>query len=305
MRAPATTCAMFAAILLWVIGLGGCADSDTRAEQPGEAETGSPTSAADGPAAQVRTVGADEETSAGEETPGEKKAEKPERKPPTHEHPAFKERVDERREMVRRQVERRAVKDKAVLEAMRTVPRHAFVPEKRRRRAYADTPLPIGLGQTISQPYIVGYMTEKLRLDEKDRVLEVGTGSGYQAAVCAEIAFKVWTIEILEPLGKAAGKRLEKLGYRNVETRVADGYYGWEEHAPYDAIIVTAAAAQVPPPLVKQLKPGGRMVIPVGGPFATQYLNLVTKDKEGEVSSKSLLPVRFVPFTRKKGEGDE
>jgi len=223
-------------------------------------------------------------------------------KRPTHEHKAFKERAAEREGMVRRQIEARGVKDKTVLAALRTVPRHAFVTPEHLGRAYIDSPLPIGLGQTISQPYIVGYMTEQLGIDADDKVLEIGTGSGYQAAVCAEIAAEVYSIEILKTLGAAAGKRLKELGYRNATTKVADGYHGWPEHGPFDAIIVTAAAQHVPPPLVKQLKPGGRMMIPVGGPFAAQYLILVTKDADGKVASKSLLPVRFVPLTRAKQE---
>ena len=229
-----------------------------------------------------------------------KEEEKKERLAPTHDHKAFKERLKERQEMVSTQIQRYKVKDEKALAAMRTVPRHAFVRPGDTSLAYADRPLPIGYGQTISQPFIVGYMTDKMQLDDKKKVLEIGTGSAYQAAVAAEIAYEVYSIEILRPLGNSAQKRLADLGYRNVTTKVGDGYFGWEEHGPFDAIIVTAAAPHIPPPLVKQLKPGGRMIIPVGGPFATQYLILVLKGADGKVTSRQLLPVAFVPFTRKQ-----
>lgn len=211
--------------------------------------------------------------------------------------------ADQREDMVDQQLKRRGVNDKEVLEAMRTVPRHLFVPEEHEGRAYRDGPLPIGYGQTISQPYIVAYMTEMIRPKPEFKVLEIGTGSGYQAAVLAEIVDQVYTIEIVAPLGKAAKKRLDDLGYDNVAVKVADGYYGWEEHAPFDAIIVTAASESIPPPLIKQLKDGGRMAIPVGSPFLTQYLILVKKKGE-EITTHNEFPVRFVPFTRSK-EKDE
>ncbi len=187
--------------------------------------------------------------------------------------------------------------DPRVMEALATVPRHEFVPEGRRRHAYKNRPLPIGHGQTISQPYIVALMTDLLGVDEDDVVLEIGTGSGYQAAILAVLVKQVYTIEIIEPLGVAARARLERLGYDNVEVRLADGYYGWAEHAPFDAIVVTAAAGHVPPPLLAQLKPGGRMVIPVGGRFFTQQLVLIEKDNDGAVTTRQMLPVRFVPLT--------
>ncbi len=212
--------------------------------------------------------------------------------------PRFEERAEERTRMVRRQIEDRGVRDEDVLEAMHNAPRHLFVPEGRRANAYADHPLPIGYGQTISQPYIVAYMTEKLELEEGDRVLEVGTGSGYQAAVLAEITPHVYTIEIIGELARQARRQLHRLGYETVRVKHADGYFGWEEHGPFDGIIVTAAAGHPPPPLVNQLKPGGRMIIPVGGPYTTQQLVLLTKDAQGEASTRSLMPVRFVPFTR-------
>jgi len=215
---------------------------------------------------------------------------------PDHNHPAFDERIDERARMVERQIRLRKVRDPNVLASMRTVPRHAFVRRSDLRRAYADYPLPIGLGQTISQPYIVGYMTEVLKLRPNFRVLEVGTGSGYQAAVCAEIARKVYTIEILEELANSAKERLKKLGYHNVLVKAGDGYFGWEEKGPFDAIIVTCAAGFVPPPLIEQLKPGGRMILPLGSPYGYQTLMLVTKDEKGKVRSRHLLPVRFVPM---------
>lgn len=202
-----------------------------------------------------------------------------------------------RQTLVERDVVAAGVTDPAVLAAMRRVPRHVFVPEPLWREAYDDHPLPIGHGQTISQPSLVALMTELLALSPRSRVLEIGTGSGYQAAVLAEIAGSVYTIEIIEPLGQEAGERLKSLGYRNVETRVGDGYYGWPQAAPFDAIMVTAAASHVPPPLLKQLKPGGRMVIPLGTQFMTQYLMLVEKQQDGTLTTRQILPVRFVPLT--------
>ncbi len=184
-----------------------------------------------------------------------------------------------------------------VVAAMKKVERHRFVPFLLRQLAYLNRPLPIGHGQTISQPFIVALMTDLMQVKRGDRVLEIGTGSGYQAAVLAEIVSSVYSIEIVEPLGREAGERLKQLGYRNVQTRVGDGYYGWPEAAPFDAIIVTAAASHVPPPLIKQLKPGGRMVIPLGTQFATQSLMLVEKKPDGSVTSRQILPVMFVPLT--------
>ena len=186
-----------------------------------------------------------------------------------------------------------------VIEALATVPRHAFVSEGQRRRAYLNRPLPIGHGQTISQPYIVALMTDLLEVDADDIVLEIGTGSGYQAAILAELVKQVYTIEIVEPLGMAAAARLTRLGYDNVVTRLGDGYYGWEEKAPFDAIVVTAAASHLPPLLIAQLKPGGRMAVPVGGWFFTQHLVLVEKDVGGAVTTRQVLPVAFVPLTGK------
>ncbi len=216
---------------------------------------------------------------------------------PVHKHPAFTERVIERARMVNWQIEARTVKDPNVLSAMRTVPRHAFVRSTEQRFAYNDNPLPIDYKQTISQPYIVAFMTEVLKLTRNSKVLEIGTGSGYQAAVCAEIAQQVYTIEIVEELAKSAKKLLKELGYRNVFAKAGDGYFGWPEHAPFDAIIGTAAAGRIPKPLIKQLKPGGRMILPYGSPRGFQYLVLVTKDKDGNVRKKNVLPVRFVPMT--------
>lgn len=187
--------------------------------------------------------------------------------------------------------------DPRVMKALAKVPRHRFVPDSQLRHAYRNRPLPIGHGQTISQPYIVAIMTDLLKLTPADRVLEVGTGSGYQAAVLAELAQQVYSIEIIEPLGKRARDLLNKLGYDNVETRIGDGYYGWETHAPFDAIIVTAAADHIPPPLIAQLKPGGRMMIPVGSRFMTQQLVVVEKDSNNNVTTRLILPVRFVPLT--------
>jgi len=200
--------------------------------------------------------------------------------------------------MVNQQIAARGIYDQSVLQAMKDVPRHLFVPEKRKRSAYGDFPLPIGYGQTISQPYIVALMTELLKPEKKDIALEVGTGSGYQAAVLSKIVKKVYTIEIITPLGEAAEKRLENLRYKNIIVKIADGYFGWEKYAPFDCIIVTAASDHIPPPLIKQLKNGGKMAIPVGMPFQVQNLMLVEKSEQGEIRIKNLLPVRFVPLRR-------
>jgi len=202
-----------------------------------------------------------------------------------------------REDMVRTQITRRGVNDPQTLEAMRKVERHLFVPADQVRRAYDDGPLPIGYGQTISQPYIVAYMTQIINPKSHYKVLEIGAGSGYQAAVLAEIVDQVYTIEIVPELGKQAAERLKDLGYDNIEVIIADGYHGLEEHAPFDAIVVTAAAEHIPPPLIQQLKEGGKMIIPVGSPFIVQTLMLVQK-KNGKISTSSLMPVRFVPFTR-------
>ena len=210
-----------------------------------------------------------------------------------------------RERMVEGQIERRGVSDKDVLRAMGAVPRHEFVPLNRRRQAYEDRPLPIGWDQTISQPYIVASMTEEIAVRKGMKVLELGTGSGYQAAVLGQITPWVFTIEIKEPLAKRARGTLDKLGYTSVKSRRGDGYYGWPEEAPFDAIIVTAAAPHVPPPLVKQLKPGGCMIIPVGPPMRVQDLRLITKDAQGRVKSKSLYAVRFVPLTGSLGKDSE
>ena len=187
--------------------------------------------------------------------------------------------------------------DKAVLETMRTVQRHRFVPEEEQAHAYENRPLPIGFGQSISQPYIVALMTDLMGTGAGDSVLEVGTGSGYQAAVLSGLVARVSTIEIVPQLGERAREVLQRLGYDNVEVRIGDGYYGWAQRAPFDAIIVTAAASHVPPPLVDQLKPGGRMIIPVGSRFMVQELLLVEKSAAGEVTTRQILPVAFVPLT--------
>jgi protein-L-isoaspartate(D-aspartate) O-methyltransferase len=185
----------------------------------------------------------------------------------------------------------------SVTDAMAKVPRHAFVPLAYRLHAYANRPLPIGHGQTISQPYIVAVMTDLVDLEPGDRVLEIGTGSGYQAAVLAEIAKEVYTVEVIPELARSAKERFKALGYENIESRIGDGYYGWKQHAPFDAIVVTAAAGHIPPPLIEQLRPGGRMIMPVRGYLFTQYLILVTKGPSGGVTSRQILPVRFVPLT--------
>lgn len=187
--------------------------------------------------------------------------------------------------------------DRSVIQALGEVPRHEFVPANLQSEAYANHPLPIGHGQTISQPYIVALMTDLIDPEPDDVVLEVGTGSGYQAAILARLVKQVYSIEIIEPLEAQASERLQKLGYSNVETRLGDGYFGWQEHAPFDAIVVTAAGSHVPPPLIQQLKPGGRMVIPVGGRFQVQYLMLIEKTLDEEVLTQQITAVRFVPFT--------
>lgn len=204
-----------------------------------------------------------------------------------------------RKLMVKSQIEDRGIKNEATLKAMLNVKRHLFVPENLKDNAYDDNPLPIGYGQTISQPYIVAYMTAAIEPQPHHKVLEIGTGSGYQAAVLAETVKDVYTIEIIEELYSSAKKKIESLGYKNIKVKSADGYYGWKEYAPFDAIVVTAAAEFIPPPLLEQLKDGGKMIIPIGTPFLSQ--NLVIVEKKGkDFTTKSLLPVRFVPFTRKK-----
>ena len=186
--------------------------------------------------------------------------------------------------------------DPVVANVMEKVPRHLFVPEQQRAAAYQDRPLPIGYGQTISQPFIVALMTDLINVGPGDAVLEIGTGSGYQAAVLSPLAKKVYSIEIIPELGKRAAARLVELRFDNVEVKVGDGYHGWSEHAPFDAIVVTAAASHIPPPLVEQLAKGGRMVVPVGGPFSVQFLMLLEKRRDGSITTRQLLPVSFVPL---------
>ena len=189
--------------------------------------------------------------------------------------------------------------DEGVIRSLATVQRHEFVPRGQRQHAYENRPLPIGHGQTISQPYIVALMTELVEPEPDDVVLEIGTGSGYQAAILAELVEQVYSIEIIDALAGEAKSRLARLGYDNVTTKLADGYYGWQEHAPFDAIVVTAAASHVPPPLIQQLKRGGRMVIPVGGRFSVQQLLLIEKTEDDEVITRQIAAVRFVPLTGK------
>jgi len=202
-----------------------------------------------------------------------------------------------REEMVRYQIEARNVRHEATLEAMRTVPRHEFMPSQMQRFAYDDRPVSIGYGQTISQPYIVAFMTSVIDPDPDDRVLEIGTGSGYQAAVLAEIVQEVYTIEIIPELGERAEEKFKELGYQNIHTKIGDGYHGWPEKAPFDAIVVTAAPEEIPTPLIEQLKEGGKLVIPVGSKYSVQSLQLLTI-KDGKTRIQNLFPVRFVPFTR-------
>ncbi len=206
----------------------------------------------------------------------------------------------QREQMVKNTIELRGVSDPATLRAMRAVERHRFVENELIRHAYADRPLPIGHGQTISQPYIVAAMTEMLRPKEGDIVLEIGAGSGYQAAVLAEIVDHVYTIEIVPELAALSESRMSELGYDNVTVKEGDGYFGWAEHGPFDGIIVTAAATHIPPPLIEQLKAGARMVIPVGPPMQVQNLMLIEKQEDGTVIQRSLMPVRFVPLTGKR-----
>ncbi len=215
--------------------------------------------------------------------------------------------VRERLRMVLTQIEqppdfRDPVSSPTVLDAMRSVPRHVFVPPDLEGKAYNDTPLPIGHGQTISQPYIVAVMTELLRIGPRSKVLEIGTGSGYQAAIFAHLTPSVYTIEIIEPLAEAAANTLDTYGYGHVTVRRADGYYGWESEAPFDAIIVTCAAGHLPPPLWDQLKPGGRIVIPIGGTFSVQRLVVVEKAENGTRTSNTVMGVRFVPMTGRARE---
>jgi protein-L-isoaspartate(D-aspartate) O-methyltransferase len=210
---------------------------------------------------------------------------------------ASDDRSGERERMVREQLEARDIRDRATLRAMAQVPRHLFVPEPLRHRAYEDTPLPIGHGQTISQPYIVAFMTAAARLRPQSKVLEIGTGSGYQAAVLAQIAEQVYSIEIIPALAQRGHQALQASGAGHVQVRTGDGYDGWADAAPFDVIVVTAAAEAIPPPLVAQLAEDGRMLIPVGPRFGAQNLVLVTK-RGGRVRTQTLLPVRFVPLVR-------
>ncbi len=206
----------------------------------------------------------------------------------------------QRENMVRHQVKNRGITDTRVLSAMSKVKRHVFVPEDYQNYAYDDRPLPIGYGQTISQPYIVAYMTQALQLEKKDKVLEVGTGSGYQAAILAEICDSVFTIEIVEELGKKSKNLLHSLDYSNVNVKIGNGYKGWPRYSPFDAIIVTCAPTHVPDPLKQQLAEGGKLIIPVGDRYV-QKLHLFVK-KNGELVEKDVLPVRFVPMVDEKGE---
>jgi len=199
--------------------------------------------------------------------------------------------------MVKHQIMDQGITHSATLDAMRTVPRHLFVPEDLRPHAYRDMPLPIGHEQTISQPYMVAYMTQSIEPKKGMKVLEIGTGSGYQAAVLAEIVDSVFSVEIVEPLGKQAAALFKKLGYTNVEVRIGDGFAGWPEHGPFDGIVVTAAAEEIPPPLIDQLNENGLLIIPLGKPGSVQTLVMVKKEK-GKLIRKNLLPVRFVPFVR-------
>ncbi|MDH4201884.1 MAG: protein-L-isoaspartate(D-aspartate) O-methyltransferase [Phycisphaerae bacterium] len=217
---------------------------------------------------------------------------------PVWTHPRSDERADERKRMVDVLRQRYGMTDPNILRAMEAVPRHWFVPANVQRSAYVDGPQPIGYGQTISQPFIVAYMTQLLELLPESKVLEIGTGSGYQAAVLTEFTPHVYTIEIVQPLGKRAMATFKQRSYNTIRAKIGDGYKGWSEHAPFDAVIVTCAPDHIPKPLIDQLKPGGRIVIPVGSQWGVQDLMLVTKNKDGKLKRQSKMPVRFVPLTR-------
>lgn len=213
--------------------------------------------------------------------------------------PRFSEREQERHELVTNELMKQGIRDSLTLQALRHVPRHLFIPNEYQIYAYQNRPLPIGFDQTISQPFIVGYMTQMLDLSPGEKVLEIGTGSGYQAAILSEITPYVYTIEIVEELGIQAKNRFDTLGYKTISTKIGDGYIGWAEHAPFDAIILTAAPPEIPDPLIEQLKPGGVLAAPIGKEGRTQYLTMVTKSEDGEVTIQRRLAVRFVPMTGK------
>ena len=272
--------------------------AEETAETESEAEEGAP-------ADTDLNTSADAEASTPETEEG---GEKKQAEPLKWDRPRFEDRKEERLKLVRVYIEERRwgiqVKDKDVIEAMRNVPRHLFMLARDSRLAYSDRPWSIGYGQTISQPSLVAHMTELLELKPGEKVLEIGTGSGYQAAILSELTPHVYSIEIVKELAKQVGQRLQKLGYKTIKTKQGDGYYGWQEHAPFDGIIVTAAAGHIPPPLVRQLKPGGKMVVPVGPAYQTQYLVVVNKDKEGGIKTRSVLPVAFVPMTGRVRRGE-
>jgi len=203
-----------------------------------------------------------------------------------------------RKNMIETQIKQRGIKNELVLNAMLEVKRHNFVPEEYRKLAYTDSPLPIGNEQTISQPYIVGFMTEKLQVENYHNVLEIGTGSGYQAAVLSKISSHVYSIEIISKLAQNAKRVLKENNYNNITIKIGDGYKGWVEHAPFDRIIVTAAPDKIPQELIDQLKPGGKMIIPVGQRYMTQYIWLITKQNNGSIYKEKILPVRFVPMVK-------
>ncbi len=221
---------------------------------------------------------------------------------PNWPRPRSEDRIQQRTQMVRRIRDRYGLEDKNILNAMQNVPRHWFVSQKNLALAYTDRPLPIGYGQTISQPYIVAYMTSQLKIDKNKKVLEIGTGSGYQAAVLNEFTPHVYTIEIVKPLALATQKKLKHHGYTTIKTKIGDGYKGWPQHQPFDVIIVTAAPDRVPPELLKQLAQKGTMILPVGKTHSTQDLMLITKNEKGEISRKNLMPVRFVPMVPENGK---
>ncbi|MEL7835098.1 protein-L-isoaspartate(D-aspartate) O-methyltransferase [Fodinibius sp. Rm-B-1B1-1] len=214
-------------------------------------------------------------------------------------HPRFDQRKEERHQMVEDDIISRGITDSSIIAAMKHVPRHFFVPKNHQNLAYSDRPLPIGHDQTISQPYIVAYMTKSLEVEPGEKVLEIGTGSGYQAAVLSELTPHVYTIEIVKPLGDQAIRRFKILGYHTIQTKIGNGYTGWPKYAPFDKIILTAAPQEIPQPLIDQLAPGGIMIAPIGSVDSNQILTKITKDEKGNLSRQKMLPVRFVPMTGK------
>ena len=273
---------VFLTILVWVVIVGLIADCEKNASSPH----------------------ADANTPSSEKEPAVSQSKLTDPNIPQWIHPRSKERLEDRERMVAVLKQRYEMTDETILQIMQDVPRHWFVPASQQRAAYADSPLPIGHGQTISQPFIVATMTQLLELTHTSKVLEIGTGSGYQAAVLSEFTPHVYTIEIVEPLGTRAMAVFAERGYRTIISKIGDGYKGWPEHAPFDAVIVTCAPDHIPQPLIDQLKPDGKIIIPVGQTWAIQDLLLATKNKDGLLMRESKMPVRFVPLVRDRKIAD-